>query len=156
MGVVPSPIDLYEQSSMIKIYKANTNISVNVVLSNKKNMHIAFIPLSNGSSTYTTDNADIQGALERHYAYGKLFRLYKVEEERTGKPEGIESPVIAGLEDSASDGPEVAKKKVVYVSDFASAKDYLADTFGISRTMLRSQKGILEHAEARGIEFEGL
>ena len=46
--------------------------------------------------------------------------------------------------------------KQVKVSDLAAAKDYLADKFGISRTALRSQKAILEHAAANGIEFEGL
>ena len=40
--------------------------------------------------------------------------------------------------------------------DIASAKDYLADTFGISRTSMRSTKAIMEQAAANGIEFEGL
>ena len=44
----------------------------------------------------------------------------------------------------------------VSVSDFPSAKDYLAETFGISRTQLRSQKQILEQAAAHDIEFEGI
>ena len=40
----------------IKTYMANTNISINVVLPSKKNFHITFTPLSNGSSVFTTDN----------------------------------------------------------------------------------------------------
>ena len=56
---------------MIKIYKANTNISINVVLpSSKKNLHIAFVPMSDGSSVFSTDNEEIQKGIERHYKYG--------------------------------------------------------------------------------------
>lgn len=49
---------------MIKTYKANTNVSINVVLPSKKNLHISFTPLSNGSSLFTTDNEDIMRAIE--------------------------------------------------------------------------------------------
>ena len=35
-------------------------------------------------------------------------------------------------------------------------KDFLADTFGISRTSLRSEKAILDAAKEHHIEFEGL
>ena len=59
-----------------KTYKANTNISINVVLPSKKNLHIAFVPLSNGSSVFTTDNEDIQKSVENHYKFGKLFKLH--------------------------------------------------------------------------------
>ena len=61
-----------------KTYKANTNISINVVLPSKKNLHIAFVPLSNGSSVFTTDNEDIQKSVENHYKFGKLFKLHSV------------------------------------------------------------------------------
>ena len=44
----------------------------------------------------------------------------------------------------------------VSVSDLAAAKDFLADTFGISRTSLRSEKAILDAAKEHHIEFEGL
>lgn len=60
---------------IMKKYKANTNVSVNVVLPSKKNLHISFIPLSDGSSVFQTDNEDIQRAIESHYNFGKLFRL---------------------------------------------------------------------------------
>ena len=58
---------LFTFKNMItKTYKANTNISINVVLPSKKNLHIAFVPLSNGSSVFTTDNEDIQKSVENH------------------------------------------------------------------------------------------
>ena len=70
-----------------KTYKANTNISINVVLPSKKNLHIAFVPLSNGSSVFTTDNEDIQKSVENHYKFGKLFKLHSVH----GQSETVET-----------------------------------------------------------------
>ena len=170
---------------MIKTYKANTNVSINVVLASKKNLHITFTPLSNGSSTFTTDNEDIMNAIECHYNFGKLFRLHSTQGESKKKAKAIEGTATkveekndetavqvdtdvqpnegeAPAEDEATEvadeNEEAAEKtlKKVKVSDLAAAKDYLADTFGISRTALRSMKAITEQAAAHGIEFEGL
>lgn len=168
---------------MIKTYKANTNVSINVVLPSKKNLHISFTPLSDGSSTFTTGNEDIMNAIESHYNFGKLFRLHSQQgeskkkatkvvelptqkeeknEEQIGdvNPTSADSATVTDNEQSdetSTDGAEnetVLKK--VTVSDLAAAKDYLADTFGISRTALRSMKAITEQAAVHGIEFEGL
>ena len=173
---------------LIKTYKANTNLSINVVLSSKKNLHISFTPLSDGSSIYTTSNEDIMNAIESHYNYGKLFRLHSMQGEnleQTAKVIDINSlsgaevtpaeneaevvPTVVNNEGEvtpAKNGAEVVPTvvnnegevalKKVHISDFASAKDYLADTFGISRTAMRSHKTILELAASHGIEFEGL
>ena len=59
--------------------------------------------------------------------------------------------------ETSADGEEKGKTLgKVKVSDIASAKDYLADTFGINRTAMRSTKAIMEQAAANGVEFEGL
>lgn len=134
---------------MRKIYKAKTNVSINVVLSNKKNLHISFNPLSNGSSTFSTDNEDVMNAIERHYNFGKLFRLDSVVDDTKPSEEVVEQAEI-------KDAAEGTGLKRVKVSDIASAKDYLADTCGISRTALRSVKAIMEQAAANGIEFYGM
>lgn len=178
-----------------KTYKANTNISINVVLPSKKNLHISFNPLSNGSSTFTTDNEELQNAIEKHYNFGKLFRLFsqhgessKKEEKKviklpvapvkndedTAKDDAADNEPVTDTEEAentsseevATDIEETAETETeteeestlrkVQVSDLAAAKDYLADTFGISRTVLRSKKAIVEQAAANGIEFEGL
>lgn len=147
---------------MIKTYKSNTNISINVVLPNKKNLHITFTPLSNGSSTFSTDQEEVIKAIESHYNFGSLFRLHSTIEvtEINLKNEHIadantENPIIANDEDVIDEDIQSGLKQVS-VSDLASAKDYLADKFGISRTLLRSQKAIMEQAYANGIEFVGL
>lgn len=134
---------------MRKIYKAKTNVSINVVLDNKKNLHISFNPLSNGSSTFSTDNEDVMNAIERHYNFGKLFRLDSVVDDTKPSEEVVEKAEI-------KDAAEGTGLKRVKVSDIASAKDYLADTCGISRTALRSVKAIMEQAAANGIEFYGM
>lgn len=140
---------------MKKTYKANTNISINVVLKSKKNLHISFTPLSNGSSTFTTDNEDIMSAIEQHYNFGTLFRLQKtIEEKANAEQAPAQSDEVEKDVEEAEVGKPVIRK--VQVSDLAAAKDYLADTFGISRTSLRSMKAITEQATAHGIEFEGL
>lgn len=168
---------------IIKTYKANTNISINVVLPSKKNLHIAFTPLSDGSSVFTTDNEVIQKSIEKHYKFGKLFKLHasqgqSAEKEVTDKLKSTslrkkkETPAAENVdkteldnnenveqngetEDNAGAGNDETVCKVK-VSDIAAAKDYLADKFGISRTSMRSTKAILEQAAAHGIEFEGL
>lgn len=163
---------------MIKTYRANTNISINVVLPSKKNLHISFNALSNGSSVYTTDNEEIQNAMECHYKFGKLFKLTGAESsiEKVGKnkPESLktnklyaerdrlENPIDEeddGATDEEDDGnsdSEATSLRQIQVSDIAAAKDYLADKFGISRTSMRSTKAIMEHASLQGIQFVGL
>lgn len=177
---------------IIKTYKANTNVSINVVLPNKKNLHITFTPLSNGSSVFTTTDEMLQKSIESHYKFGKLFKLHfaqgnsasrtitnKPPRTAPAKKQQVESTdyegevkgedvnldsqpqgntEVAGLneqsQDNTANGDLTIRK--VKVSDIASAKDYLADTFGISRTTMRSTKAILEQATAHGIEFDGL
>lgn len=137
--------------TIIKTYKANTNVSINVVLPSKKNLHISFTPLTNGSSVFTTDNEDVQKAIESHYRFGTLFRLH------SSKGENAQSRTEDAEEsDEAGQTSEEDVLTKVPVSDLSSAKDYLADKFGISRTSLRSAKAIMEQAAAHGIEFEGI
>jgi hypothetical protein len=133
---------------MKKHYKSKTSISINVVLKSKKSMHIAFTAQSDGSSVYTTDNPDVQYALEHHYKYDKLFKLVSTESEADIKAK-------KEAEEAAANEKKDEIRKVS-VSDLAAAKDFLADTFGISRTSLRSEKAIMEAAKAHNIEFEGL
>nr|DAV37241.1 MAG TPA: hypothetical protein [Caudoviricetes sp.] len=165
--------------STTKIYKANTNVSINVVLPSKKNLHITFTPLSNGSSVFSTDNEVLQKAIERHYRFGSLFRLaekYSVSKKSTDKdinnktnpePQTVEetekSDGTAELPEKSDETTDEADNDSenngltkVHVTDIASAKDYLADKFGISRTSMRSTKSIIEQASANGIEFEGI
>ena len=129
---------------MIKRYKSKSAISVNVVLRKGKSMHVSFTVQSDGSSVYLTENEEVQYGLEHHYKYGKLF--YLVRDAGEVKDE---------KQEAEADKPE-SKMRKVKVSDLAAAKDFLADTFGVSRTSLRSGKSIVEAAKEHHIEFVGL
>lgn len=135
---------------MKKYYSSDSHIAINILLENGNSMHIAFTPISNGGSTYNTEVEVIQNALENHYRYNDLFVLDR--EEDTNAP--IEEPT-QNTEDDPNQAEESNIRKVK-VNDLGEAKDYLAETFGVSRTSLRGQKAILEAAKANNIEFEGL
>lgn len=135
---------------MKKYYSSDSHIAINVLLENGNSMHIAFTPISNGGSTYNTEEEVIQNALENHYRYNDLFVLDR--EEDTNAP--IEESVTDSEQNSKQDEEDEVRK--VKVNDLGEAKDYLAETFGVSRTSLRGQKAILEAAKANNIEFEGL
>lgn len=151
-----------------KIYKASTTISVNIILKNGQNYHIAFLPNSNGSSSYTTSNEEIQDALEHHFRFNELFRCSEVHEEKKKtekkKQEAPKNEVseaeepVNESEESENETKEETEDnlQVVEVADLQSAKDYLADSFGLSRTKLRSKKAIVDAATANGIKFVGL
>ena len=148
---------------MIKTYKAKTNISINVVLPcSKKNLHIAFVPMSDGSSFFSTENEEIQKGIEGHYKFGSLFKFIGAANSDGRKHASYKSktnkdtPQVETEEIDKNGEKEAVTIIKVTVPDLASAKDYLADKFGISRTSLRSMKAIIEQAAIHGIEFEGL
>ena len=112
-------------------------------------MHLSFIALSNGGSVFSTDSDELQNAIERHYRFGDLFTLDHIEESKnTSETAKEEYTSVKESEDG-----NIHK---ITVNDLGEAKNYLADTLGISRTSLRSLKTILEVAKANNIEFEGL
>ena len=135
---------------MKKYYSSDSHIAINVLLENGNSMHIAFTPISNGGSVYNTEVEAIQNALENHYRYNELFVLDREEDSNTP----IEEPTQNTEEDPNQEVESNIRK--VKVNDLGEAKDYLAETFGVSRTSLRGQKAILEAAKANNIEFEGL
>lgn len=121
-------------------YTAKSHIALNVLV-NGKGMHISFTQQTGGGSVYYTNDADIARSLERHPKYGKLF---KKEAE----------PVIAVVKPKAEPKKtEEAKpkEKTMSFACYEDAKDYLVDTFGISRTKLRSKTAIEAAAKANNI-----
>ena len=90
---------------------------------------------------YTTNDEQLEAALERHAKFGKLFKVIET------KPVEVKKAA-----------PKAVKKdeSKVEVSSAEDAKEYLIDKFGISRTKLRTIKAIKETAEKKGIVFEGI
>ncbi len=156
-----------------KTYRAKSEVSINVVLKNGKSKHISFLPVTGGGSVYRTDNEDIQAALESHYRFGNLFRIVDEPEQKSPKiplkdkkkkqpkeEDQIPNEEKDGLTEkdmeNETEGDEDDGLRVVTVTCTSDAKEYLADTFGISRTNLRSKAKIIEAAAKNGIKFEGL
>lgn len=93
----------------MKKYIAKTNVSINIVLSNGKNRHIAFSPLTGGGSVFYTDDADIIDALERHYKYGTLFRTdhrYIAEQQRNNPAAKPKAEPVQPAPAASSPAPE--------------------------------------------------
>lgn len=94
-----------------KTYKANTNVSINVVLANKKNLHLSFVPQSDGSSVFVTSDEAVQKAIENHCKFGCLFRLVHVHKVQTDQKRetvqddstGTETPPVPAHDENAAD-----------------------------------------------------
>ncbi len=115
--------------TMQKTYQAKTDISINVRI-NGCHRHLRFIPMTLGGSFLTTDDEDVQQAIERHHKFGCQIVLLT-------EPEPVkEVPAVAPTE----------VEKVSFYS-LADAKEYLASRFGVSRTRLRTSDQIYELAE---------
>lgn len=133
---------------MMKRYVANSQVSVNISLADGGNMHVSFMPLSGGGSTYMTDDEGVQKGLEEHYQFGNLF----FEDETFECSECSE--VSEDSEDLEDD--EEPRVVVMKVSDLGEAKDYLAEHYGVVRSSVRSVKSAVETAKRFGVVFEGL
>lgn len=140
---------LFIYKDMTKHYISDSHIAINVTLDGGESVHLSFIALSNGGSVFSTDNEELQNAIERHYRFGDLFTLDHIE-----KPKNTSE--TANEEYTSVKESEDGNIQKITVSDLGEAKNYLADTLGVSRTSLRSLKTILEVAKANNIEFEGL
>lgn len=132
-----------------KTYKGSTNVCLNIVLPGGANMHVSFTPQSNGSSVFTTANEDVQKGLEHHYKFGKLFRVIA---ERDPEEEAKKAAKAKKAEKAVEEEAASALRKVK-MTDYDSAKDYLAENYSVSRTSLRTKKSIEECAAQHGIEF---
>ena len=134
---------------MTKHYISDSHIAINVTLDGGESVHLSFIALSNGGSIFSTDSEELQNAIERHYRFGDLFTLDHIEEPKN-------TSETANEEYTSVKESEDGNIQKITVNDLGEAKNYLADSLGISRTSLRSLKTILEVAKANNIEFEGL
>lgn len=105
----------------MKKYIAKTNVSINIVLSNGKNRHIAFNPLTGGGSVFYTDDPDIIDAMERHYKYGTLFRIdHKfIAEKQHNKPTPKPKPEPASQPTPVVSAPTPAPETVEEVQEVA-------------------------------------
>lgn len=134
---------------MFNKYQAGTDLAFSVMVG-KERMRILFEGKSTGSSVYMTRDPKVQKAIESHYWFNDKFFLVESIDE---KKEAAEAKKKA----DAKAKKEVAdEKKTHVVTDVEDAKDYLAETFGVSRSKMKTKEDILAIANEKGVELEGL
>ena len=133
---------------MYKKYQAGTDLSFSVMVGNER-VRVVFEGKTMGCSIYGTRDEKLQKAIESHYWFkDKFFFVEAVDE----KKEAAEAKKKA-----AARTKKIAEEKKTYsVTDIADAKDYLADTFGVSRTKMKTKEDVLAVAKEFGVELEGL
>ena len=102
--------------------------------------HITFEPDSSGYAYYSTDDEEEQKAIEAHPLFNKMFVVKDA-------PASVVAKKAAAVP---------VDKKEVEVTSAADAKQYLVDTFGISRTKIQSTADIKKYAEQNGVVFVGI
>lgn len=134
---------------MFNKYQAGTDLAFSVMVGNER-MRIIFEGKSTGSSVYMTRDPKVQKAIESHYWFNDKFFLVESIDE---KKEAAEAKKRAAAKTKKKADDE---KKTHSVTDVEDAKDYLAETFGVSRSKMKTKEDILAIAKEKGVELEGL
>ena len=144
---------------IMKKYIAKSHVAVCVTFANGSHKHINFFPKTTGGSVYYTDNKDEQDALEAHPKFGKLYKVdNEFNETVAAQPANAPSPAVSGEEgQNPANGADKGDTLItITVTDLNSAKDYLCDKFGLSRTKLKSKTSIINAARENGVVFSGI
>lgn len=134
---------------MYKKYQAGTDLSFSVMVGNER-VRVVFEGKTMGCSIYGTRDEKLQKAIESHYWFNDKFFLKEAVDE---KKEAAEAKKRAAAKIKKK---TVEEKKTHIVTDFEDARDYLAETFGVSRSKLKTKEDILSIAKEKGVELEGL
>lgn len=134
---------------MYKKYQAGTDLSFSVMVGNER-VRVVFEGKTMGCSIYGTRDEKLQKAIESHYWFNDKFFLVEAVDE---KKEAVEAKKRAATKTKKKAAEE---KKTHIVTDFEDARDYLAETFGVSRSKLKTKEDILSIAKEKGVELEGL
>lgn len=134
---------------MYKKYQAGTDLSFSVMVGNER-VRVVFEGKTMGCSIYGTRDEKLQKAIESHYWFKDKFFLVEAVDE---KKEAAEAKKRAAAKTKKKAAEE---KKTHIVTDFEDARDYLAETFGVSRSKLKTKEDILAIAKEKGVELEGL
>lgn len=126
---------------MFNKYQAGTDLAFSVMVGDER-MRIVFEGKTMGSSVYMTRDPKVQKAIESHYWFNdKFFLVESIDEKKAA----------AKAKKKVAD-----EKKTHVVTDVEDAKDYLAETYGVSRSKMKTKEDILAIAKENGVELEGL
>ena len=120
------------------------------MLANGKPKRVTFDPMSDGGSTFTTSDENLQLALENNSRFNKLYRL-----EYTYDPDKVEADEEVSEGASASDEDENPKATEVKVGSLNDIKEYLATTFEIQRSKLKTREAMASAAKEHNVVFIG-
>ena len=134
---------------MFNKYQAGTDLAFSVMVGDER-MRIVFEGKSTGSSFYMTRDPKVQKAIESHYWFNDKFFLVESIDE---KKEAAEAKKKAAAKTKKKVDDE---KKTHVVTDVEDAKDYLAETYGVSRSKMKTKEDILAISKEKGVELEGL
>ena len=134
---------------MYKKYQAGTDLSFSVMVGNER-VRVVFEGKTMGCSIYGTRDEKLQKAIESHYWFNDKFFLVEAVDE---KKEAAEAKKRAAAKTKKKAAEE---KKTHIVTDFEDARDYLAETYGVSRSKMKTKEDILAIAKEKGVELEGL
>lgn len=129
---------------MFNKYQAGTDLAFSVMVGDER-MRIVFEGKTMGSSVYMTRDPKVQKAIESHYWFNDKFFLAESIDEKAKKK------AAAKAKKKVAD-----EKKTHVVTDVEDAKDYLAETYGVSRSKMKTKEEILAVAQEHGVELEGL
>lgn len=133
---------------MFKTYQGYSDLAFNVKLEGKLR-RIVFDGQSRGTSIYFTRDAKEQKAIESHHWFGEKFWLLEEVDEK--KQEAEAKKKAAAKAKQVDD-----EKKTVKVASIPDAKEYLADTFGVSRSKMKTKEDVLAIAKENNVVLEGL
>lgn len=134
---------------MFNTYQAGTDLAFSVMVGDER-MRIVFEGKTMGNSVYMTRDPKVQKAIESHYWFNDKFFLAESIDEKKEAAEA-KKKAAAKAKKKVSD-----EKKTHVVTDVEDAKDYLAETYGVSRSKMKTKEEILAVAQEHGVELEGL
>jgi hypothetical protein len=133
---------------MFKTYQGYSDLAFNVKVDGGQK-RIVFDGQSKGTSIFTTRDAKLQKAIENHNWFNNKFYLTETVDEEKQKAETKKK--------AAAKAKKAEKEQKTYiVQDIADAKDYLADTFGVSRSKMKTKEDVLAIAKENNVTLEGL
>lgn len=135
---------------MFNKYQAGTDLAFSVMVGDER-MRIVFEGKTMGSSVYMTRDPKVQKAIESHYWFKDKFFLAESIDEKKEAAEAKKKKAAAKAKKKVAD-----EKKTHVVTDVEDAKDYLAETYGVSRSKMKTKEDILAIAKENGVELEGL
>ena len=129
---------------MRKTYHAKSELCINVRISDGYK-HVAFIPHTLGGSSLTTDDPQLQSAIEQHRLFGSFITVEVLRENKA-----MASQSLSGSGDAKA-GTNTDTPEVVTVNTLSDAKDYVANRWGVSRTKFHNREEIERFATEHGV-----